>query len=115
MSLFTPLLAQSQTVDEIHESWLEVLGQNLLIVGAMAAVTLALLVWVVYFRRRVRKRRRHAHAWERTPEEHSSRRRHRRRTHQHPSQLPLNPTLAKSGGLPPIRPHPVDPPEAPPA
>ena len=52
--------------------------------GVFALIAIGALIWVVYFRKRGRRRR------------HKPRHRHERR--------PANPTLAQTGGLPPARP-----------
>ena len=91
--------------------------ERILIFGAMGLVTLLLVLWAVFIRKRRRRRRSHHHVPEpsaqpidtpvaakeqdapsppkRRHHRHRSGRRHRRR----------NPTLAETGGLPPIRPE----------
>lgn len=82
-----------------------------IVLGAMLLVALAVLVWALVFRKRGRspRRRHHPHPPESDREEirkdaddlkEPVRRRRRRRRHEH---RPLNPTLAETGGLPPIR------------
>ena len=61
-------------------------------IGVLLVLATCVLVWVVYFRKGGRKHRRH-------------RRHHERRA--------ANPTLAETGGLPPLRPP--EPSEKPPA
>jgi hypothetical protein len=91
----------------------------LLVFGAMTLASLLALIWVVYLRRR--RRHRHSHHHEHRHSSHSTetsvgtndadapskpeKRRRRRSGRQH---RPRNPTLAETGGLPPIRP--ADPP-----
>ena len=53
-----------------------------IVMGSAFVVTLVALVWIVFFRKNVR---------------------HRRRRRAHSDQLQLNPTLAQMGGLPPAR------------
>lgn len=95
----------------------------LIILGAIGLVTLLALVWAAFFRKRNRRAHsRHHHHHPRHSSESSEapgasteaddavpreKRRHRRRSHHRPR--PLNPTLAETGGLPPIRPE--EPPE----
>jgi hypothetical protein len=55
-----------------------------IVMGSALVVTLVALVWIIFFRKNVH--------------------RHRRRR-PHNEQLPLNPTLAQVGGLPPARPN----------
>jgi type VI protein secretion system component VasK len=93
----------------------------IIILGAIGLVTLLALGWAAFFRRRSRRRHSHhhghRHSSQPTDTEVASneadasapreKRRHRRRSHHR--YLPRNPTLAETGGLPPIRPE--DPPE----
>ena len=95
--------------------------ERILVFGAIGLVTLLLVLWALFLRRRRRRRREHHHS-----HHHSStsaevveapkgqdaparpyKRRRRRRSGR--SHRPRNPTLAETGGLPPIRPE--DPPE----
>lgn len=83
---------------------------RLLILGLVAAGLLgvALLAWFFFVRRGRRKRKRihRPHHWQLEPGEsratYRRRRRERRRRSAHP-RLPMNPTLAETGGLPPRR------------
>jgi FtsZ-interacting cell division protein ZipA len=95
----------------------------LIILGAVALVALLALIWAVFLRKPHRRRHSHHHHHHRhhhsdesselqasneaqapaPQEKHRRRRRHRH----HRS---LNPTLAETGGLPPIRPE--EPPQA---
>ncbi len=90
--------------------------ERLMIFGAITLVTLLLLVWAAFIRRKRRRRHSHHHhqhhpAERRAegpvasqkedagdPPEKRRRRRHSRHRHR-----PRNPTLAETGGLPPIR------------
>jgi hypothetical protein len=90
--------------------------ERIIILGALALVSLLIVIWAVFFRPREgkSKTRRHAsrHARERAGapsapvagEDGESgsgkRRKWRRRRREH---RPMNPTLAQTGGLPPIR------------
>jgi len=101
------------------------LREVMIVTGAAAGVTLLVVVWAVYFRRRRRHHSHHSHhhhhhhhpspqpaendlAVDETasetgvdssePHRHRRRRRRRRREHR-----PRNPTLAETGGLPPLR------------
>ena len=99
----------------------EVLRQTALVCGLALAATLPFVVWAVFFRKRRHGRSRHHFHSSRTPAKaeadraghppvenptHESapgsggkhRKRRRRREHR-----PLNPTLAQTGGLPPLR------------
>ncbi len=113
------LLAQVE-VDDVLATWRSMhtpaLGA-LILICAVSFVSLLALVWAAFFRKT--KRRRHSHhrshrhssahadsveapsgdAAESAPREHPRRRRFRRRHHSR------NPTLAETGGLPPVRPE----------
>ncbi len=88
-----------------------------IVIGAIGCVTLLILFWAMFFRKNGRRRRHHSHHHRHEqepapvaapavannldappPPERHHRRRHRR--HRHRSR---NPTLAETGGLPPIR------------
>lgn len=91
--------------------------EALAIIGATLLLVIALGIWAVYFRKRGRRRKHHhsrSHNSESPRPETSAetdavaapgRRRRRRRHHR-----PRNPTLAETGGLPPVR---SEPPPAP--
>src|SRR5579862_2054964 len=66
-------------MDEMLSAWAGVI----VVMGAAVLVTLAAMVWILFFRRNARHRR--------------------KRRRQHNDQLQLNPTLAQIGGLPPVR------------
>ena len=87
----------------------------LIILGAIGLVTLLVLVWAAFIRRKRRRRHSHHHHHHQSdrpaelpaasqkedvaaPPEKRRRRRHSRHRHR-----PRNPTLAETGGLPPIR------------
>jgi len=102
------LLAQSDDVS-MDDLFRDVDYRSVIIYGSLALVALAAFIWAAFFRRR-RRRHHHFHRPRTAPppaEKHRSwswrrllglkRRRHRR----HPRRS--NPTLAQSGGLPPIR------------
>jgi type VI protein secretion system component VasK len=111
-------LADAET-QEILASWRitdPATLERLVIFGAMGLVTLLALLWAVFLRKR-RRRRKHHH-----PHQNSSKpaevpeaakdedaptrpekRRHRRRSGRR--HRPRNPTLAETGGLPPVRPE----------
>ena len=88
--------------------------EYLFVIGAMAAVTLAVLLWATFIRKRRRHRKyKYPHASENkdrqklapeavTPEiKKDSKPRRRRRSRR--SAERRNPTLAETGGLPPVR------------
>jgi len=88
----------------------------ILIFGAIGLVTLLVLLWAVFLRKK-RRRHKHHHAHRNSsgltevpevPKDEGApspleKRRHRQRSgHRH---RPRNPTLAETGGLPPVRPE----------
>jgi type VI protein secretion system component VasK len=87
---------------------------ELLLLGAIALVVLAVLIWAVYFRKRRRRRIRASHhhsgshrestpsAQQDAPARVEPHKRHRRRKRRR-DHRPRNPTLAETGGLPPLR------------
>ena len=94
----------------------ETLREILLVLGCLALLSIGLLLWAAYIRKRKRHSSGHSHRSHRssrtTPglgtaaggeqgsEPRRRRHRHRRRRS---SGYPLNPTLAQTGGLPPVR------------
>lgn len=109
-----PLLLAAVDSEDFAGAWHNPSGstkQYLVMLGAMAVVAAALLIWAAYFRKRRRHSHHHHHhhhsstpasgpvpnATESISNQHKRRRR-RRREHR-----PRNPTLAETGGLPPIR------------
>ena len=85
--------------------------------GAIGLVTLLLVLWAVFIRKRGRRRRSHHHSHHHSagavegsqppgegqpPATEEKRGRHRRSRRRHRRR---NPTLAETGGLPPIRPE----------
>ncbi|MCL4788629.1 MAG: hypothetical protein KJ070_17850 [Verrucomicrobia bacterium] len=91
--------------------------ETLIVIGAMLLVAIGLLVWAGAIRKRHRRRSApHRPHYERGSggdheSHHSSGRRRRRRRREH---RPRNPTLAETGGLPPIRTEPSSRPPQPP-
>jgi hypothetical protein len=115
-----PLSLADADVEEVLEAWRFTdpsTREGIAMLGAIGLIILLVLVWAIFLRKRGRRRRlrHHAHhhssnAPEGSPapngdELFSSRhkrrklRRHQRRHH------PRNPTLAETGGLPPVRPE----------
>jgi hypothetical protein len=98
--------------------------ENLIVLGSLASVTLLLVIWAVFFRRLFRPRHHRHHTHDRSSQPAASpasaaggppapgqRKRHRWRRSGR-EHRPRNPTLAETGGLPPIRTH--QPPQTPP-
>lgn len=82
-----------------------------IVLGAVLFVALCIFIWAVFFRRRGRKHRHSRRSSTAVPatevealptDEHKSHG-HRRRRKSRSSNLPLNPTLAETRGLPPVR------------
>jgi hypothetical protein len=95
--------------------------ERLMIIGATGLVAVLMVLWAVLIRKKHRHRHSHHHAHqhsskqtevaavpvpESTPAPPEKRRRRRRSSRRH---RPRNPTLAETGGLPPVRAE--DPPE----
>jgi hypothetical protein len=123
MSIPQPFFAQDTLpVDVVSAPWTKMDATTrdiLIIIGATALVTVLALIWAVTFKKRRRHHSHHHHhhhhhhshersesTAEMTPEEEpviessSRRRRRRNRRREH---RPRNPTLAETGGLPPLR------------
>lgn len=117
MNLLRPFLAQNLLpTDIVPDTWHWMglsLKELLILIGAVAVVTLAVVVWAVYIRKPPRQHSRHYHYPENEANssslesdsesdggngKHYRRKRRRRREHR-----PRNPTLAETGGLPPLR------------
>ncbi len=94
----------------------------LIVLGVVAVISAGIFIWAAFFRKR-RKRRHSYERWHKRKdqaEESSSKSSHhpgashrRHRHHRHHRERPRNPTLAETGGLPPIR-TPQNPPGSPP-
>jgi len=84
---------------------------------ALSVVGFAALIWAAFLRKGKRRRKRvhKPHTWQKDAESESGSGHHRRsgrHRHSRPEEPHRNPTLAESGGLPPIRPdEPGNPPE----
>lgn len=92
------------------------LFQYLVVLAVFLVVTLGAFIWAAFFRRH-RRHHHHHHSHDRTPESPSGARvregssppasasshHHRRRRRRRRPEHPLNPTLAQTGGLPPLR------------
>jgi hypothetical protein len=119
-----PLFLADAQVQQILASWriTDATLEQILIFGAIGLVTLLLLLWAFLLHRKRRRRLSHHHAHQHSsrpakvpvvskdegdPSPPEKRRRSRRSRRRH---RPRNPTLAETGGLPPIRP--ASPPES---
>jgi type VI protein secretion system component VasK len=117
-----PILFAQETVDTAkvlasYRSLDPPTRERLVIFGAIGLVTLLVVLWAIFLRRRRRRRREHHHSHHQSPPPAEvvealtgqdaaarpyKRRRRRRSSH---SLRPRNPTLAQTGGLPPVRPE----------
>jgi ABC-type nickel/cobalt efflux system permease component RcnA len=76
------------------------------LLAAVLAAGLVALIWAVFLRRAKRRRKHghHHHRWETEPDSRRSPHRHKHSSRDAArKELPLNPTLADVGGLPPVR------------
>ena len=121
-----PILLADEETDAVFAAWRftnPATREGIIIFGALGLVTLLVLIWAIYFRKRRRRRRSHHHSQQHSsgpaesptaPAEDSAppppQSRHKRRRLRHRSRS-RNPTLAETGGLPPLRPE--SPPEPP--
>jgi hypothetical protein len=97
--------------EEVAMSWQKMSGatrDGLVVFGSMVAVTLVVAIWAAFIRKKKRRRAHHSHGHSHNSErekaaapEEPQRRKWRRRRREH---RPRNPTLAETGGLPPVRP-----------
>ena len=130
MTNFLPFLAQVNiSFDEAFSGWKKMssgMREFLTIAGAISLVTLIMFVWAIFIRKRGKRRRAQSQkpsqprtlaqaaatpgqngAGNLVPKQQHRRHRRRRRRREH---RPRNPTLADTGGLPPIRSEgPIDP------
>jgi hypothetical protein len=125
MTMIPVLLADEETA-AVLASWRvsdPATRERLMIFGAIGFVALLALLWAAFLRKKRRRRRSHQHSHrqssssaervedlkdEDAPPAAEPRQRSRRWRRRH---RPRNPTLAETGGLPPIRPE--GPPESP--
>ena len=120
MSILRPFLAQNIIpTDVLPESWHWMgltLRELLTVLGAVGLVTLPVILWAVYLRKGPGRRshRHHHHHQSRevttsseSPEDpdgdSSAEKRYRRKRRRRRDHRPRNPTLAETGGLPPVR------------
>jgi len=111
-----PLLLADADTEEVLAAWRitdPTTLERIMIFGAIGLVTLLAVLWAVFLRRKRRRRRSHlrspgptgvpeAPKDEGSPAPEEKRRRHRRSRRRYRQR---NPTLAETGGLPPIRPE----------
>ena len=87
-----------------------------ILLGALATVALLLFVWAYFVRKPKPTEPRARLLVEKAArsERDDAQRRRRRRRPDHPDNLPRNPTLSETGGLPPLRDDPPDSSDPPP-
>jgi FtsZ-interacting cell division protein ZipA len=120
MKMIHGILAQSLIPSDVIPGgwrWMGLTFKELMILlGAVAIVTLMLVIWAAYFRKPTRHRSHHHHNHHESPEESDAEeymasasaegeggRRYRRKRRRRREHRPRNPTLAETGGLPPLR------------
>lgn len=120
MSMLRPFLAQDLTPTDVLPGsgrWMGLTLKELtLVFGAVGLVTLLVFIWAVYFRKRPHShshQHHHSHSSDEasvssvdTESETSGERRYRRKRRRRREHRPRNPTLAETGGLPPLRSEP---------
>jgi hypothetical protein len=108
-----PILLADEETEAVFAAWrLANPGtrEGIVIFGALGLVTLLSVLWAIFLRKPRQHRRSHHHSNPRSskpaektpplpPQRHHKRRRSRRR------HRPRKPTLAETGGLPPLRPE----------
>jgi hypothetical protein len=108
--LFADVLAPADSASGLRGTWAtpELRGRLIMVLAILIAISIP-IIWAVYFRNKRRHRKHHHHmppvsAGPGAVPEAPARfkRRKKRRRSSHPNRA-LNPTLAETGGLPPIR------------
>jgi hypothetical protein len=104
------MLAQERIdVGEVLSPWYSMtpeLRDRLIMFAVFTVMILALMFWAAFLRKAKKKRKRitRPHNWEFDPKDQTGRHRHRhRRGSKGTGGHSANPTLAETGGLPPIR------------
>ena len=120
MSILQPFFAQDVLSTDVipgASRWMGLtIKEVLVLLGAVGVVTLVVLLWAVYLRKRPSDRshrHRHQHHHHSAPSDtrssnnddsfESGERRYRRKRRRRREHRPRNPTLAETGGLPPMR------------
>jgi len=127
MKIINPILAQAVFPPDVIPAGRHWLGFSLkelmILLGAVAIVSLILVVWAAFVRKTPRRHSHHHHHDYSAREENNEMRseetgsaegeggrRYRRKRRRRRDHRPRNPTLAETGGLPPLR---ADPPQDP--
>jgi hypothetical protein len=110
LPLFADVLAPTDGASALRGTWAtpELRGRLIMVLAILIAISIP-IIWAVYFRGKRRHRKHHHHHVPGVSPESGAvpesprrfRRRKRRRRSSHPNRA-LNPTLAETGGLPPI-------------
>jgi hypothetical protein len=107
MSGGSPFFAAAMNSDDVISQWKSFSAttrDGLIIFAALGLAILAALSWTLLFHKTRRRHHGHSRRWSppasdaSEPERHRKRIRKQRRPHR-----PRNPTLAETGGLPPVR------------
>ena len=123
MNIIRPFFAQILPIDVLPSSgshWMGLtLKELLILLGAVSIVTLAVFIWAAYIRKGPRRHshhhHHHSHSSSASPPESpdvgaNGEKRYRRKRRRRREHRPRNPTLAETGGLPPVRTeHPPEP------
>lgn len=109
--LLADALAPADTLPGLRGVWAtpELRSRLIMVAAILLAISIP-AIWAVYFRKKPRHRKHHHHHVPRVSAEPGAvpepsarfKRRKKRRRSNHPNRA-LNPTLAETGGLPPIR------------
>jgi len=118
MSLIMPFLAQIVIPTDVVPGawhWMGLtLKELLILLGAVALVILPVVIWIAYFRKSPRQHSHSNHHHSRNSskpsvsqpageQEGGEEKRYRRKRRRRRDHRPRNPTLAETGGLPPLR------------
>jgi hypothetical protein len=98
--------------------WLNMQGETgyvLITLLLLALIVMAVFIWAAFVRDPSRRRhhhhRHHSTTWEQPAND--GKHGHHRHRRKRPRDMPRNPTLAETRGLPPVRPEPQEPPVPP--
>ncbi|HEX4644222.1 MAG TPA: hypothetical protein VH598_01295, partial [Verrucomicrobiae bacterium] len=111
LPLFADTLTPPDTLPGLRGAWVapELRSRLIMVLAILIAISIP-VIWAVYFRKKPRHRKHHHHHVPSVSAEPGAvtesparfKRRKKRRRSSHPNRA-LNPTLAETGGLPPIR------------
>jgi len=106
--------ADGLSVSEAFGAWSSLSEEartRLVMFAVYGLLILLIAAWAIFIRKQKsrRQRIRRPHGWQQTPEDRKHRHGRHRRHRSKKSAAPINPTLAQSGGLPPVRPDDLPP------